>query len=246
MPTFNSNKLLFFVSSFLISTNLAAANEVSVLENKYKDQKKYFEMIGQEFTARKDNQYIIDKFGVNNPLMNHHALLKKPDIYNCSKSYCERKAISENQSFKIERIVEPAIKEDKGFGDNVCDKNVIFCYYKLVFKDKDVAYIRVADLLDAQNPTRAYVGDAQPWKLQVIPSTPSASWKKEKKQYDKHFKKSGVSLGYTKIDVLNSHWGKPQFKTKSSSIDMDIEIWSYNGGQLSFIDGYVTDITTSN
>lgn len=246
MPALNFHKVLFVTLSFVVSSNLAAANDVPIVESKYKDQKRYFEIIGQEFTARKDNQYIIEKFGVNNPLMNHHAFLTNPNIFNCSKSDCQRKKISENQSFKVDKIVEPSIKEDKGFGDNVCDKNVIFCYYKLVFKDKDVAYMRVADFLEAQNPTRAYVYDPQPWKLQIIPSTPSASWKKEKKLYDRHFKKSGVSLGYTKADVLNSHWGKPQSKTKSSSIDMDIEIWSYNGGQLSFVDGYVTDITTSN
>ncbi len=246
MYTFKFKTILLTLLSISLHSNLSIANEAVISPDKFQSQKNYFELIGQNFMARKDNLYIINQFGVNNSLVTHHAFLKDPDTPSCVKHDCQRKEITKNQNFKIESIVAPKVREGRGFGDNVCDKNVIFCYYKLVFDDKDIAYIRVADFLDAQNPTRAYVLDAQPWKLQIIPLKPNASWKKQKRLYDNHFKKSGVSLGFTKEDVLKSHWGKPQFKTKSASINMDIEIWSYNGGQLSIVDGYVTDITTTN
>lgn len=246
MRVFKFQQTLLMAAVLAFNANPVIANEKTVSIDKYKNQKKYFELIGQEFTVKKDNQYIINNFGVNNVLVMYHAFLISPDVYACSKSSCIRKIISDNQNFKIESIVEPSVKEGEHFGDNVCAKNVIFCYYKIAFQSNDTAYIRVLDFLDAQNPTRAYVVDPQPWKLQIIPVTPSASWKKEKKLYDQHFKKAGVSLGFTKADVLNSRWGKPQFKTKSTSYDMDIEVWTYKRGQLSIVDGYVTDVTTTN
>lgn len=235
---------ILLIPILISSSNLVFASTDVITLDKFKDQQKYFEQVGKEFKTKEDNHYILDKYGVNNPLMHINAFLLAPDKYACDKDSCPRITIHKDQVFRIESIVSPKFKEAKGFKDNVCDKNVIFCYYKFIFQNSDVAYMQVIDFENSISPDHARVRES-PWMLQAIPLKPSLNWNSEKKAYDNYFRKAGVSRGYTKADILNSHWGQPKFKTKSSSYDIDIEIWTYSRGQLSIVDGYVTDITVT-
>ena len=55
-------------------------------------------------------------------------------------------------------------------------------------------------------------------------------------------KKSGVSIGMARDQVLASNWGKPRKINRTSGVNYEHEQWVYDGGYLYFQQGILTTI----
>ncbi len=240
-------KKSFIVSIFLaIYAQISYAEDNVVTQASYSKESRFFKYVGKSYIAKKDNEWVINRYGenffkgvhvfLNTPLTKYYALL---DSSTSPKN--DRKYILKDTKFVIESVVSPSELEAEAFRNKKvdCKHEVVYCYFKFKFEDGSYGYMKVGDFDTVSNPALA-VGFNAPWLLQIIDLSPGKSWKKYKAEYDKHFRKLGVIEGLTQEQVLKSSWGKPMYKTRSS----DVEIWTYDTGMLTFEKGYLTSFTT--
>lgn len=245
-------KIILIIVFLLFPTLLSAQEKIYLPSDFPNDElnKIYFGMVGKEFVAKKDNPCVLKKFGIDfygNPSRNkQYTFHKNNGSQLCTKEYCDRKILYSNQKFKIENIVSSIDKpititdgvEQTPWGktDYTCENNLYKCYYKLKFEDGDIAYMEVFTLVDISS-SRAVFENFPP-QMQIY--NPKAE-----KYIAKEFKKLGIKEGFTQSDVLNSSWGKPNTKIRSSINSTIVDVWFYDGGGIvDFEDGCVTQITT--
>lgn len=237
---------------FLFFPTILSAQEKIYLPSDFplnEHTKLYFSMVGKEFVAKKDNSCVMKKFGVDfygNPSRyKQYSFHKTNGSQLCTEENCNRKILYSKQKFKIENIVSSSDKYNTlanphvapGKTDFSCENNLYLCYYKLKFDDGDIAYMEVSTLMDISS-TRAVFENFPPLMQIYNP--------KSEKYIAKEFKKLGIQEGFTQSDVLNSNWGKPNTKTRSSINSTIVDVWLYDGGgMVSFEDGCVTQITTT-
>ena len=239
--------------SFIVSILLAIYAQISYAEDNvvtqasYLKESRFFKYIGKSYIAKKDNEWVINKYGenffkgvyvfLNTPLTKYYAQL---DSSTSPKN--DRKYIFRDTKFVIDSVVSPSEVETEAFRNKKvdCKHEVIFCYFKFKFEDGGFGYMKIMDFERASNPNEAMYSNA-PWLLNIVKLSPDKNWKRYKADYDKHFRKLGVIEGLTQEQVLKSSWGKPMYKTRSS----DVEIWTYDTGMLTFEKGYLTSFTTA-
>lgn len=242
--------MLFIAFLLSFSTNLLAQEKIYSLADFPKKEKWYFDMVGKEYIAKRDNEYLIEEHGISDvDLFSYKPFLKTPSMYSCyTTEKCERKRIYSNQKFVIENIVSPSDNEtNDGLHQEPqysCSQTVAFCYYKLKFDDGDIAYLSVIGLQEMENFGNAVLRKHLGFE-QIVPVVHDAEWKKSKSFATKEFKKIGAKLGFTKEDVLMTAWGAPRSKTHTSYKNLDVDVWFYEGGMLTFTDEYLTQITTT-
>ena len=239
------NKTFYSILLVISFCSIAHAQEKTMLAKDFSKDNIFgaFDQIGKEFTVKKDNLYLLARQG--SAAYESVIFQKRPDSTTCTHEFCDRKIFPIKHKFVIESIVSPIGKElTQTTSEYVCANYTLWCYYKVKFDDGDISYVKVARFDEASNPINA-VARNFPGLFQITPISPNKLWKYYEKSFNKHFKKVGVKEGYSQEDVLKSQWGKPQMKTRSSFNNIDIEIWTYSGGMLTFDDGYVTRITTT-
>lgn len=222
----------------------AFAEDKTLEESNYPKDKDFFKNIGKSYKLDRDNPWLIKKFKRRFNVQSTKSVLTVPN--NSCPDYCrDIKEIHRDSIFKIESLIFPQVSKEQPSEDALCKTNIFACYYKLRFDDNSIGYIDVSSFNSASSPYQA-VASGHPWILQIQPISPDKNWQSGFKHYKKHFKKRGVSEGYSKQHVLNSQWGKPDTKTKTTIDGSDVEVWLYRGGSLIFIDGYVSEITSVN
>lgn len=225
----------------------------------------YFDDVGKEFVAKKDNACLIKKFGLiyngERFFQEVAPFLKTNDVNSCTKEKCDRKVLKSNQKFKVENIVSAADKPTTAplrkhleipmaemaemaestlsaseLAQENCPNKLYLCYYKLRFEDGDVAYMPVLMFSRTSSVTTALI-DSYPPLMQIYKA-------KEEKSNARKFSKIGIALGFTESDVLNSNWHKPKSKIESSSNNLSVSLWTWDDGSMvDFENGCVTQIT---